>query len=63
VQFVVERDGSASNVKISNSDPETKLLEEEAVRLVQGMPPWKSAKVDGKKVRSHLRVPISFTLD
>lgn len=63
VQFVVERDGSASNVKIMNSDPKMKLLEAEAVRLVQGMPPWKSGEMDGRKVRSHLRIPIIFTLD
>lgn len=63
VEFVVEPDGSASNVRISNSDPKMKLLEEEAVRLVQGMPPWKSGKMDGKRVRSRCRIPIIFTLD
>lgn len=63
VEFVVEPDGSASNVKISNSDPRTKLLEAEAVRLVQGMPPWKSGQMSGENVRTRCRIPIIFTLD
>lgn len=63
VRFVVEPDGSASNVKITNSDPKTKLIEAEAVRLVQGMPPWKSGEVNGIRVRSIVSVPITFTLD
>ena len=63
VEFVVERDGSVSNVKIRNSDPKMKLLEAEAVRLVKGLPPWKSAEVNGSKVRSRCNVPIIFTLN
>lgn len=63
VEFIVERDGSASNVKISNSDPKMKLLEAEAVRLVQGMPPWKSGQNGGTEVRTRCRIPIIFTLD
>jgi len=63
VEFVVEPDGSASNVRIRNSDPNTKLLEAEAIRLVQGMPPWKSGQMSGENVRTRCRIPITFTLD
>ncbi len=63
LEFVVEKDGSASNVKIVNSNPETKLLESEAIRLVQGMPPWKSAQVNGSSVRTRCTLPLTFTLN
>lgn len=58
--FVVEKDGSISNVKVVKSvDP---LLDAEAVRVINAMPNWIPGKQNSKEVRVKYTVPISFHL-
>lgn len=60
LEFVVERDGSVSNVK-----PLVSLFPEcdaEAIRVVKKMPKWKPGKQMGKPVRCYFNLPIRFTL-
>ncbi len=61
VQFIVEKDGSLSDVNVLRSvDP---LLDTEAVRVVNSMPDWKPGKQRGQAVRVHFTLPIFFKLD
>ena len=60
IQFVVNKDGSITDVKVLKSP--SALLSEEAIRVVKAMPKWKPAKDKGKVVRSHFRLPIVFKL-
>lgn len=60
VSFVVEGDGSISNIEIMRGASE--VLDKEALRLIQIMPKWIPAKDRGGVVRSRCRLPISFTL-
>ena len=62
VTFVVETDGSISNVRVMNHRDEMVSLEEEAVRVVRAMPKWKPGKQRGKKVRVQFTLPIQFQL-
>ena len=59
VRFIVEKDGSVSNVSAESGDP---LLAEEAVRIVKASPAWIPARGDGKPLKSYKKQPISFTL-
>lgn len=60
VQFVVERDGSVSNIKVVRSvDP---TLDKEAIRVISQMPKWKPGKQRGKAVRVSYTLPIAFKL-
>lgn len=60
VNFVVEPDGSISNVKVSKSvDP---LLNKEAVRVVESMPHWIPGKQNGNAVRVKYIAPVTFKL-
>ena len=60
VQFVVEKNGSISNVKvIRGKDPS---LDREAVRVVSSMPRWTPGKQNGKPVRVSYTVPVKFAL-
>jgi protein TonB len=60
VEFVIEKNGEITNVKvIRNVSPE---LDEEAVRVVSKMPKWKPATLRGKTVRCRFRLPIRFQL-
>lgn len=60
VEFVVEQDGSLSDVKVLRSvDP---ILDNEAVRIVKTMPKWKPGTEGGKTVRVKYVLPIVFRL-
>lgn len=60
VSFVVERDGSISNVKVVRSvDPS---LDAEAVRVIKNMPQWNPGKHKGAAVRVKYTMPITFRL-
>ena len=58
--FVVETDGSISNVEVvKHAFPS---LDNEAVRVIQAMPKWTPGKQGGKVVRVKYTVPINFSL-
>lgn len=60
VEFIVNANGSISDVKILRGV--SKELDREAIRVVKRMPDWKPAEVDGKKVKSRYILPINFVL-
>jgi protein TonB len=60
VQFVVEKDGSISEVEVIKKVNEH--LDAEAVRVVNAMPKWKPGKQKGETVRVKYTLPISFRL-
>lgn len=59
VSFVVERDGSITNVQAVRSVYPS--LDSEAVRVVEAMPRWKSGKLNGLPVRVKYNVPVTFS--
>ena len=60
VGFVVERDGSITDVNVLRSvDPS---LDREAMRVVKGMPKWTPGKQNGSAVRVKYQVPVTFRL-
>ncbi|MCL2247205.1 MAG: energy transducer TonB [Lentimicrobiaceae bacterium] len=61
LEFVVERDGSISGVKVlAGVYPE---LDQEAIRVVKMLPKWKPGKQMGKPVRTFFQIPIRFTIN
>ena len=60
IQFVIERDGSITDVKVVRGVDAS--LDKEAVRVVQSMPKWKPGKQRGKPVRVAYTLPINFQL-
>ena len=60
VHFIVNKDGSISNVGLTRSvDP---LLDKEAIRVISSMPKWKPGMQRGKAVRVKYTVPVMFRL-
>jgi len=58
--FVVERDGSITDVKVVKSvDPS---LDKEAVRVLKSMPKWIPGRQNGSPVRVKYTVPVTFRL-
>ncbi|HMM17122.1 MAG: M56 family metallopeptidase [Petrimonas sp.] len=58
--FVVEKDGSISNIKVIRGV--TAALDAEAVRLLNSMPNWQSGEHQGKPARVRFTLPIVFRL-
>ena len=60
VSFIVEKDGSLTDIKVEKSiDP---LFDKEAVRVVKSMPKWKPGMYRGKPARVIYCIPIRFRL-
>ena len=60
VDFIVERDGSVSHVKVKRGLGSG--CNEEAARVVAQMPKWTSGKMKDSPVRVQYTVPVKFTL-
>ena len=61
VSFVVEKDGSITDVQVARSaDPS---LDKEAVRVVKSMPRWTPGRQNGSTVRVKFNVPVTFRLN
>lgn len=57
-QFIIEKDGSVTNVEIIRSlhpDADTEVL-----RMINLMPPWKPGMQNGRPVRSKFVLPMTF---
>lgn len=61
IGFVVEKDGSIGEVKVLRGIGGG--CDEEAVRVIKGMPKWKPGIQEGKPVRVSYMMPINFKLD
>ena len=59
VMFVVEPDGSLSNVGVARKVFPS--LDAEAIRVVKTMPKWKPGKEKGKPVRVNFTLPVVFS--
>ena len=60
VSFIVEKDGSLTDVKVVRSlDPS---FDKEAVRIVKSMPKWEPGMWNGKPARVKFSIPIRFRL-
>lgn len=59
--FIVEKDGTLSNFEIMHRADS--LLNQEALRILQLMPPWRPAKFKDEIVRSKTYVPMYFRLN
>ncbi len=62
VKFIVDATGNIINVQVLRGVVDGKLLEKEAIRVVQSMPKWKPGTQGGKAVSVYFTLPISFKL-
>jgi TonB family protein len=60
VQFIVEADGSITNVKVLKKVSDE--IDAEAVRVIKAMPKWKPGMQKGQPVRVKYTIPVTFRL-
>ena len=61
VDFVIEKDGKISDVRVVKGVSDE--LDAEAVRVVSASPKWKPGRVNGNRVRASLTIPVEFKLE
>lgn len=61
VNFVVNEDGSVTNAKVTKGIKGG--CDEEALRVVRGMPKWKPGKQGGQAVKVYFDVPVNFQIE
>ena len=62
LRFIVEKDGSVTNVEVLKSSGDV-YLDREAVRVVKSMPKWKPGRQTGKAVNVKYTLPFVFRLN
>ena len=60
ISFLIEKDGSISNIKVLHSIGGG--CNEEAIRVVSLMPKWTPAKQKGKPILTQFQIPLFFVL-
>ena len=60
LKFIIEKDGSFSNIVAVGGGNEA--VSDEAIRVLKSMPKWQPAKHEGKIVRSTFTLPIKIRL-
>jgi len=61
LQFVVEKDGRITNVKVDRGVSID--LDKEAKRVIRNMPKWVPGEIGGRSIRARCRLPINFQLN
>lgn len=61
VEFIIEKDGKVTNVRVVKGVSDE--LDAEAVKVVSASPKWKAGKVNGNKVRTSISIPVEFKLE
>ena len=62
IQFIVSALGNISNVEVKRGVPDCSECDEEAIRVIKGMPKWNPGKNAGVAVHSTFNLPIHFKL-
>ncbi len=60
ISFIINKDGSVGQIEVEESLGVE--FEKESIRLIQNMPAWKPAKLDGKPVATRISLPITFQI-
>ncbi len=60
LSFIVEKDGSISNIVVD--EPAGHGFDEEAVRVLQQSPAWQPGIKDGKPIRIKYKLPVNFRM-
>jgi TonB family protein len=61
VDFIIDKDGKVTDVRVLRSVSEE--LDAEAVKVVYASPKWKPGRMNGNKVRTSMTIPVEFRLE
>ena len=61
ISYVIEKNGEVTNAKVKRGIGGG--CDEEALRIINLMPPWEPGKTEGEPVRVAMTLPLKFNLD
>ena len=61
VDFIIDKDGKVTDVRVLRSVSEE--LDAEAVKVVSASPKWKPGRMNGNKIRTSMTIPVEFRLE
>lgn len=61
LNFIVDRDGSISNIRVTRGVDD--LLDQEAIRVIGAMPKWKPGMQNGVPVKVSFNIYVTFKLE
>ena len=61
VDFIIDKDGKVTDVRVLRSVSEE--LDAEAIKVVSASPKWKPGRMNGNKVRTSMTIPVEFRLE
>ena len=61
ITFIVERDGTITNIKADNPNRDFNAEAIRTIKSVKGK--WNPAKLEGQNVRSYFRIPVSMKFE
>lgn len=61
VEFVIDKDGKVIDARVVKGVSDE--LDAEALKVVSASPKWKPGRINGKKVRSSMTIPVEFRLE
>ncbi|MEO1053517.1 MAG: TonB family protein [Bacteroidota bacterium] len=61
VEFLIDKKGQPSQIKIMQSLGG--LFDKESIRVIEGMPSWKPATINGIPVNSKMHIPLTFQIE
>lgn len=62
LKFIVEKNGKADSVKVIKGVPNCIECDIAAIKVIEAMPLWQPATIDGVAVRCYFNIPISFKI-
>lgn len=62
IKFTVKPDGTIKNAHVISKDKLGFGCEEEAIRVIESMPPWKPGRQNGNPVSVYFNLPITYKL-
>ena len=62
VAFVILKDGSTTQVEIIRGDPDCPEFEKHVIELIEQMPKWQPATLNGKPISAPFQLPIRIRL-
>lgn len=61
VEFIIDKDGKVTDARVVKGVSDE--LDAEALKVVSASPKWKPGRINGKKVRSSMTIPVEFRLE
>lgn len=62
IKFIVNEDGTISNIEPVRKNINCLACDEEVIRVIKLMPKWKPAEINNKPIKSYFNLPMNICM-